>query len=203
MPETVVIQPEQHSRYVAGRWYAPVKGSYSSGAGIAANTLSLLPFYVSRPITISDLGIRVTQAASGGNSRVAIYANDPATNLPTGAALAATGDISTTSTGGQSAAIVGGAVTLEQGWHWMAVLVDATAASATFQTLSAATIHAGYEMGSETLAKVTASSTNGALALSVANSESYGTWPDLTGDTFSELTTLASAVVPYKVSAVP
>lgn len=187
----------------AGRWYSPVAGNLAAGAVITANTLRLLPFAIERPVTITDLAIRVSVLATGGQVRAAIYASDPETGEPTGnPVITSAASLSTTATGAVSGAVTGDAVEIPAGLYWMAVILDATAAAtATLQTLAAAASHAGYLIGSETLAEVSAASTTGAMAYSVANTEAFPNWPDLTGDTFTRVTTQGSAIVFYKTAA--
>jgi hypothetical protein len=166
---------------------------------MTANSLKLMPFLISNSTTISDLGCRITAAASGGFLRLGIYASGT-NNLPTGNPKAVTIDISTTSTGSISQDITGADVPLQAGLYWMAVILDATAsATTTLQTLASATINHGYVIGSTTLANVTQSSTNAALSLSFDNTGAYGTWPDLTSASFVESTSQANGLVYYKV----
>jgi hypothetical protein len=201
MVDTVVLE-RGHPAFIAGRWYQPIPGAVSAGSAITANSIRMVPFFLFDPVTISDLGCNVTTSASGGNLTLAIYTNDPAANIPTGPALAATGNISTTSVGVTSASIAGGDVALPAGWHWMAVMLDATAAATTvLQVLTGATAWMGYLMGSETLSNVSATSTLAVLRLTLANPSSYGTWPDMTALVCSEATSTGYGLVFFKTAA--
>jgi hypothetical protein len=187
----------------AGRWFSPFPGTFGAGAVIPANTLRLLPLVIERATTITDLAIRVTVVAAGGNLRAAIYAADPTTGNPTGnpvAALAA--NITTANTGAVSGAIAGGSATLPPGLYWCAVMLDATGAvTTTLQTLAATSSYAGHLIGSDTLNDVTTAASIVAMCLSIANPGAYGTWPDLTAATFTKVTAQGSAVVFYKTAA--
>lgn len=191
-----------HPGYIAGNWYQPVLGTAGAGAALANGSIRLLPFFLKQRITISDLGARITTAASGGNIQLAIYASSPNTKMPTGSQLAATGSISTTSTGTVSADISGADVTLEPGFYWMAVNADATAgATVVCQTLNTATISMSNLIGSATLSDISSGAGNASMYLSTP--VAFNTWGDLTGATFTKNNGTNSALVFFKVASVP
>jgi hypothetical protein len=201
---TKVLIPEARPEYIVGNWYPSIRGTLAAGALITANELRLLPFYIARPITISQLHCRVTTQVTSGNAQLAVYANNPLINKPTGAALAVTGNISTTGVGGKDTDITGADVALLEGWYWGAIMVDATAApTAIFQTIALAQNTASFYMGAASSISISAGGTTGAMVLSYANPGAYGSWPDVTGVTFTEVQTSGSASIGFKVSAVP
>lgn len=185
----------EHPNYVVGRWYSPWPTSLGAGVSWATGNIRLVPFFLRYKVELSDLACWVATAAAGGNVQLALYASDPATKKPTGAALAVTGSISTAATGAVSADITGANVILEPGMYWMAANLDAAAGGvATFRTTG--THGASAWVGSTALA--TAGNTSN-FALNVA--QAFGAWPDLTAAAFTEDTTFGNAVVMFKVSA--
>jgi hypothetical protein len=184
--------------YVAGRWY-PMATVTASGAGVAAasGTVRLLPFTLRQPMTVSDLGARVT-VVGVGSFQIAVYANNPATMRPTGAVLARTGDILSTSLAAVSGDITGANVALAAGVYWAAVNVDATSASATFTNPSAGFGLSGSLIGSETLANV--SSAAGTVYLGLTTPMAYNSWDDITAATFTEAVTLVGALLFLKAA---
>lgn len=193
---TLAVASAGHPGFVSGNWYIPTPyATVSTGAAIPANNIKLLPFTVTKPITVSALAARLTTASSGGNFQLAIYANNPTTGRPTGTALCSTASISTTTTGALSAA-VGANTLLNPGTYWMAINQDN--AVAIYETLAGTVVLMGALIGSATLANVTSSGTAAAFGLSV--SQTFGTWPDLTSASFTEQTTQANALLFLKAA---
>jgi hypothetical protein len=164
--------------YVAGRWY-PMATVTASGAGVAAASG-----------TVTVVGV--------GSFQIAVYANNPATMRPTGAVLARTGDILSTSLAAVSGDITGANVALAAGVYWAAVNVDATSASATFTNPSAGFGLSGSLIGSETLANV--SSAAGTVYLGLTTPMAYNSWDDITAATFTEAVTLVGALLFLKAA---
>src|SRR5579884_4386674 len=75
----VAATPEQfgmisvHPGYVAARWYSPLFIGIGGGTALTTNGVTLIPFIVPKRITISDLAVRITTAATGGHIRLGIY----------------------------------------------------------------------------------------------------------------------------------
>lgn len=180
---------------VAGRWYNTVSTQLAAGAAVTANVIRLIPFYLSQAVTVSDLGARISTLAAAGNFQLAIYAMD-SNSLPTGNALAVTGNISTASATTVSADITGADVSLTAGWYYAAVCADN--GTVIFQTVANTFSHAGNLIGSTTIANVAPGNN---LVLGFA--QTFGTWPDLTGQTFTESASAVSAALLIKVASVP
>lgn len=176
-----------HPGYVAGRFYWANNGiSIAAGLINGQNTIKLLPFMLEKPITVSDLATRVNTLAVAGNIQIAIYAADPITKMPTGNALGATGNISTTTISVVSAAIAGGNIVLAAGQvYWAAVNADNATVITTGPGMTG--ILAGYFIGTTTLATLQSAATSASLCYSVA--QAFGTWPSLTAASFTEVTT--------------
>jgi hypothetical protein len=177
--------------HIAGNWYVTEGGGLVLGAAAAANQIRLAPFIVRKAITISQLGGRLTTGSASGNCQLAIYANNAATGRPTGNALAVTGSISTTTAAAISADITGADVTLQPGIYWSAVNVDASGASAVFLGPAASAALGGRLIGNSTLSTAMAGNVAGANLL-VA--QTFGTWPDLTGGSFTYSASTVNAI---------
>lgn len=173
-----------HPGYVSGRWYMPtVRGTIGAGSALGAASIVLYPFFLPKSVTINTLGARITTQAASGNIQLAIYNSVAATGLP-GTLAANTANISTTSSGLVSSAVVqgSGSVTLAPGLYWGAVNADATAGSTVvLQAITAAAIVAGDIIGSATQSQVSSGASNGMLTHTVGST--FGTWSDLTGTT--------------------
>lgn len=189
-----------HPGFVAGRWYFPLSGvTLAAGAAISANSIRMLPFMLKQRITISDLAARVSTTSASGNFQLAIYGSLATTKYPTGNVLAATGNMSTTSSGGVTADITGADVQLEPGLYWMAINQDNS--TAVYQTIGAGAIHALELIGSATESNF--SSASGVPGFYLSFAQTFGTWPDLTGQTMVEGSSGANAMIHFKVASVP
>jgi|KBSSwiStaDraftv2_1062776.scaffolds.fasta_scaffold728546_2 hypothetical protein len=180
-------------RFVPGRWYPAGTIGVAAGAVLAASTIALVPFVVRDDVRISQLGARITTLAAGGNVQLAIYAAHINTLAPTGQALAKTGNLATDAAGNVAGALVGASpVTLPPGLYWFAINADASAGGTVIMQAAGANspIH-GNMIGSATQANI--SSATGVMMLSYTFAQTYGTWPDLTGVTFTEATGQAHA----------
>lgn len=182
--------------YIAGNYYLPPGVTVGAGTAPPVNTIRCVPFQIFQPVTIQAIGTRITTLSASGNVQFAIYANNAATGRPTGTALGATGSLSTTLTGVFSAAPAGGNFTLQPGTYWSAVNQDNSTAAyrtnATGQSFTTALI------GTATEASITNASTSAALTISTA--QTFGTWPDLTGASFTETTALGSAMIHFRAA---
>jgi hypothetical protein len=153
------------------------------GSALSSGVVYYMPFPLLRQIRISDLGARVVTSSAGGNFALAIYAHG--TTRPSGVPLAATGNMSTASTGVVTASITGGSVTLEPGIYWSAIWQDnASAGYANIDTQLPNFF--GVAIGSAT-ANTVINQTAGS-GISVASIETYNAsaWPNATFETFFE-----------------
>lgn len=194
----IMEDTSDHPGYVSGNWYHLQAGmSLAAGAALVTNTVRLIPFALKARVTLTQLGARLTTASASGNIQLAIYANNGATGRPTGNAVAATGNISTTATGPVAAAFVGGDTTIDPGIYWLAANADNS--TVICQTYPTNQVHTGWMIGSSSQSNITNTATTGTLSLSVA-SQTFGTWSDLTSATFSEINTLSYAAAHFKVA---
>jgi hypothetical protein len=164
---------------VAGNWYFPESyaGTLAAGVSVTANIIFYTPFVLERPITVSDLGVRITTLAAGGNVKLAIYANSAA-NRPTGTPLAETASITTASAVNVSADIAGANVTLAANTlYWAAFWADGTAGGTVIlQAQATANISNYSRFVGGTQDEI--SSAAGTGVSFVQSSEAYGAWPD-------------------------
>lgn len=183
-----------HPGYIAGNWYCPPGYTTAVGSAIPVDSIRLLPFTITKPITVAQLAARVSTISAAGNFQLAVYAHNPATGRPTGAALCSTANMSTGSAAAVSAAVT--PVTLSPGTYWMALNQDNSVAI--YQTMNNATGLASAIVGSATLGNVTSTTSNVAFSLSVA--QAFGTWPNLTAGSFVEAIGNINALVFMKAA---
>lgn len=185
----LALKAVPHPGYIAGNWYAPpVAGTVAAGGALSIGSVRLIPFYLSKTITVSDLGCQITTLAAAGNIRLAIYRGDPATGRPTGTAVVETGNISTAAAGALSAAVTA-AATLAPGLYFMAVNSDN--ATVVLQCLTTAQTATTMLVGSTTFGNI-ANAASGALLLYTFAS-AFGAFPDLTGQTLVENNSTANS----------
>lgn len=193
-----LLEFSDHPGYIASNWYLPMgaTGTVVTGGNPGANNIKLFPGYIKERITINALGVRVATLSAGGNVQAAIYANNAATGRPTGNALASTASMSTASVANVNAAV---SVQVEPGLYWFATCMDN--ATATLAALSnTSTIGMTVLVGSATQANDLAG--GGLVGLTVSGT--FGTWPSMTGQTFTENNnTSAIGLVQFEVGSVP
>jgi hypothetical protein len=186
-----------HPGYIASQWYNPYEtGTVAAGSAPAAGSVRCVPFVLKSRVTMSDLGVRVTTLAAGGNVQVAIYANNPATMRPTGTVLANTASLSTAATGVVSGAISGGNVTFEPGLYWACLNSDNS--TAVFQFSGTGSGICGNLIGAANLTTLTNSAT--AAMIGVSTPITYGTWSSMTGAIFTESTNTSFGNVYFKAA---
>lgn len=188
--------------YVAGNYCIPPRTSPASGTAPGANSLRLFPLVnIGKRVTVSELGARVTTAQASENFRCGIWAHNQSTGRPTGAVLAETGNISTTSTGNISGAL-GSNLSVEPGdgiRAWIG-LVCSHATPAFASILPAAELFAST-IGTATIANLLSSSTTLICGLSVPHT--FGALPDLTSATFTEVSGTTIPLVFFRLASVP
>lgn len=183
--------------FIAGRWYNLSASVPSAGAAVPINTIRLYPFLLSRPMTVQAVGLRVTTLGAAGNVQMAVYATSAVTGLPTGNPLITTVSQSTAATGSFSRPPVSGNTLLPAGIYWAAT--NSNVATTVYQCFSAgggATL--SYIAGGTSLASITASATTTMNSLSFA--QTFGTWPDLTAQTFTESSALTFAMLFFQAA---
>jgi hypothetical protein len=207
---------DPHPGYVASDWYtSPSWTVYSAGNAVgAANRITCKYGYVPRIVTIGALGARVTTAGTS-NYQLAIYANS--SGRP-GALLSSTGNITTGSTGVNTAALgankqvgPGGADTGRDVWWCMNVNDTTTAFMAESASTNSQNANVGSATASDLIPSNTASSING-IHCTGANcnggSSTFNTWPaSLAGSTWTAMSAGTTGntwpVVIFQAASVP
>lgn len=193
------VLPISFPGYVAGNWYIPSGISIMAAGGApGTNSVRLFPGYIMQQITLNTLGVRIATTQAAGNVQAAIYANNAATMRPTGAALASTASMSTTTAANVNAAV---SLQLGPGFYWFGVCHD-NATSSLVGPSNTNGMGPSFLMGSATQGNVVGSS--GGSLMGVTFAGTFGTWPDLTAQAFTESGgSSAFGVVQFKVASVP
>jgi hypothetical protein len=124
---TRIPDVRQRAYASGGYYYFEGPAFFQGGAAGSIGQVRLTPGFLHAPVTISEFGAGVTTLAAAGNFQALLYAADPVTNLPTGAPLIQTGNLSTASTG--MIKQTGLSKALPPGLYWCGVQADnATAA---------------------------------------------------------------------------
>jgi hypothetical protein len=170
------------TRYVSGRYY--VANWFSSNANNAptANRIYLYPFMVDDYVTINDWVVRCAVGVASSALQGCVYGSDPATNLPTGNPLQTSGAVNTTANHTSHTLSTGtltpSTLLLEPGkvyWFGGNMNIAATLVGASQTTPEVMRL-----VGWATLADVYNNSGTTTVA-GIYYSQTYGTWPDLTG----------------------
>jgi hypothetical protein len=183
-----IIQPP----FISQHWYLPALTQVGGGAALTANRMVFIPFILFQPMSITDIGIRVTTAVSSGNISEAIYASNQTTGRPTGAALANTGGMSTTTVGLVDGLLAGGTTTLAAGTYWYATNADNS--TAICQAMSSLVNWQSFMYGSAN--QVTADAGSVLAGMAVYAAQTYGTWPNVTSTSWSEVASSQLACLP-------
>lgn len=181
--------------YTSGNYYQGINTIVSGGAAVVGGQIKFHPIVIKERVTISELAVRVTTAESGKAFQLAIYAADPATKLPSGNVLGVTGNMSAGTTGAMSAVIVGGNLTLNPGLYWVGINGDTT--TAIFQAFGSNSTFIAALIGGT--ASQVASGTASSVSF-LGNTQTFGTWPDLTGQGFSRGNNSGYAGIFFKVA---
>jgi hypothetical protein len=183
-----------HPGYVAGRWYFAEPGQIVAASAIGVNSIRFMPFRIFKPVTITQLGARVTTISAAGNFQLAIYANNSTTDRPTGNPLGATGNMSTGTATVVAAVLAGGNITLQPGTYWSAICQDN--GTACYTALATTYVsNTGVLIGTATQATLCSSTAAVGWYLSLA--QTFGTWPDVTSGGFAEATGTANVALQF------
>lgn len=184
-----------YPRYVSGMWrLASMDQAIATGQAPGANSIRLYPFYVYDAVTIDQLGVYCGTLSAGGNVQIAIYAADATTLNPTGTALVSTASIDASGTGSLSAAA---SLALAPGIYWAATNCDN--ATNSFGANGSTSTWMSRAIGSATQSSCL--SGGGGTLSGYTFAQTFGTWPNLTGQTFAELTTSQRIpIIQYRVA---
>lgn len=186
--------------YVSNDWYAPYQpGMVASGPSAAAvnQTIYCLPGAVTNTFTVKALGYWNRSTTADGNVQVAIYHD--ASGRP-GTVLAHSASIADGAGNGFASGAVSPAVSVAAGPYWWCLSANDTTTHAQYEGIQ-------YTAGTHSisLAMTQGSPTNGGginssvLGISAAGQmTTFGTWPDLTGVTWTELTASNGPIVTFQ-----
>lgn len=111
------------NQYKSGNWYGPV-GSYNTTGVIVStqNRLIASSFYISKPVTITDMGFRVTTAGVASEAKAAIYDSTGTDGRPGSRIGNRATAVATTTLNTDVAFTLDSAINLEPGWYWLATV---------------------------------------------------------------------------------
>lgn len=185
-----------HPGYASGRWYVPWgKGTESAGSAPGANSIRLAPGYLLSPVTITALGLRVGTTSAGGHVQAAIYAHDRSTQIFYGNPLISVGSMAT-DTAASVAANLAGNVLLNPGLYWFASNCDS--GTAVFSAFTTSSLDVAANIGASSQGGTIGGSGSGITGFSV--SQTFGTWPDLTGASATGIITSSVPLIQFKVA---
>lgn len=198
---------------------SPATGKYVMALEDGADTITsathstgvatFVPFRIRRPVVIAKICQRVV--AAGGNIDMALYASNNATGRPTGTPIRTTGSAAANvaNSSVEPAFASGGNLTIDYsygvgtyqpGIFWMGVQSDS--ALLTLRAYKSSVPILAMMFGASSLAQAAGdSSTRAVTGLTCART--FGTWGDVTGETWTELAgaNVAKNFVPqYKVA---
>jgi|SRR6185312_4507806 len=196
--------------YIASNWYIPIGplGIVSPSGNAGVNTIKCFYGNVPRKLTIGALGAKVTSGATG-NVQLAIYSN---VNGRPGVLLSSTSSISTASATAISGSLSankqvgpGGADNDDNVW-WCSNIDNATAALVS--TTIANFTGVASTLGSSALTNVTSAAAliSGISCSGAAcngGSSTFGTWPTLTGSTWTDVVATTITVIAFQPASVP
>lgn len=196
--------------YGTGFFYTPLGPSpgNAGGATHGANTIRCFKGIVGRKLTTTNLGTRVNTLQAATNMQFAIY-NDA--NGRPGTLIGATASASLAATGGTSAALsaakqIGPGGANGSGSLWWCANTDATTAVVTNIENIVSTL-TGLIGG--TITDVLQSSTSSVTGVSCTGaacnggSSTFGTWPDLTGSTWTVDAGTSTTIILFDVTSIP
>lgn len=192
-----------HPGYVANNWYLPTpySGALAAGGAVGNGTIRFIPFIPPQTMTISTLGIR-TATAGSTNVQLAIYASQTtagAGKRPTGSALSTTASIVNTGANTSINAALGANVQVTAGTTYFLAL-NCNDGTMTAQATSASSMLLAVLLGSAT--QGTAVGTAVAIThLSFASA--FNSWPDMTSNSCTEVTSNAYGLIQFKVASIP
>jgi hypothetical protein len=179
-------------KHLSGRKYFIVPfANVQSGSASGQNTIRFTPFMLTEAVTITGLRACVATLSGTGNVQLAIYASNSTTLMPTGTALASTGNLSAAATGEIGATISQTSVTLQPGLYWAAANNSDNTIALT--SISSAQPWMGWAVGVSSAGNIFQSATN--ISVSATFAQTFGTWPDMTANT-TTVATSATAINP-------
>jgi hypothetical protein len=185
----------QQLTYTSGNWYIPPGGGLIGTVTPTVSQIIFMPFLAQQNFSISAIGAFVSTFAVSTNAQFAIYAADPTTHLPTGAALSSTASVATTSNIAVSAVLGANVPIVAGNLYYLAINVDTGTVIFSGSGQASAT-PLGQLVGDATLANIALNQTSlGCYTLA----QTFNTWPTVTASTFVRHSAGASIGLLFKV----
>jgi hypothetical protein len=164
---------------VSGREILLTDGTrYSAGLTVTPNIIYWSPCFIFREVTITAIGFRITTAAGGQNAQLAIY-NAGSDGTPTGSELRATGDLSVATANVYVEAALASNLTLTPGLYFIGANCSGAAAWGSTEAVDLQLFSRFVGLGSAHVGD--------AGQTGWRSPKTYGTWGDVTSDTFTQL----------------
>lgn len=96
--------------FFSGQWHYPIGSGARTAITVLSGIIWLIPYYVGRDRTVTDIGVNLSAGVAGGNVRLAIYDSDGTGGRPK-TRLVDSGNIAATTSGFKSA-LIGSTVSL-------------------------------------------------------------------------------------------
>jgi hypothetical protein len=116
--ETTARLLAEHPGYISGRFYPTLACSMSSGAVPAIDLVYLYLFRIHSSVTVATLVARVVTSGAGSSMKAGIWANNAATQRPTGTALIAFNTGVATTSSSTTVSMDTADTVLAAGWYW-------------------------------------------------------------------------------------
>lgn len=180
--------------YKASRYYLPfgVTVVTSGLTAPGANSIRLFKARVLQDCVIDQALMRVVATQASQNVQAAVYNDDPATGFP-GTLVASSGSMSTTSAAAVTAPM-SAALSVNR-YYWFASCCDH--ATPTFNSQSAAAM----ALGAAVIGSATAANAIAAVPVGLSFAGTFGTWPNLTGQSFTDIATASIPIVGFRVAS--
>lgn len=165
--------------YAVGKLFTPFLGTTSNGLANNANTISLIPFDVKRSGRVDEIRVRVATALASSQFQLAVYALGT-NGEPTGLPIFATGGMS----GAVATEVIHTLATpgdLIAGVAYALAINVNTGTTLALAGLSASNTYPWTVCGPST----TTGATSTLTCFNYTIAQTYGTWPDLTGQSFA------------------
>lgn len=187
------------SNYVAGNWYNVAGTGAGNGVNISATVTQWVPRFFDKAVTISNVGARVSTSSTGQNFAIALYASG-SNGLPTGSALATSGNIPSNSGSQPMATDTFNGVIASAGWYWFGVQVsDATTA---LMSISGSQAFSNSTIGANSQTNLSGSTTNPGTEYKTTGG-TFGTWPTNPTIAFAGTSGNTVPMVQFKIGSVP
>lgn len=195
-----------HPGYKAGNYYPPVPYTAATGTAVTANVIRCQSWNALTTSTVDTISVRTTTLATGGNAQIGIYAASATTKWPTGTPLGTTGQFSVdTPTGIKTGSFTAGTgnsgtnVSVTAGSQYY-LCSNSDNATAVFIVSGNTNGYNAWLVGSTAVTDVASTIPSINFAYT---SQTFGTWPDLTGITAPVTAGLGYAMTYVHITSVP